>query len=72
MVPVGMAQVGCTVALAVGMAGTTGTVFTVNEPVAPDMQVIEAARRVIKVWPPGAKPAKVTLAWYVPPSILYS
>ena len=63
MVPVGTAQVGCKVTLAVGTAGTVGTALTLILVVEAEIQVGEAARRVVKVWLPGNKPAKVTLAW---------
>ena len=62
IVPVGTAQVGCTVTLAVGVAGTAGTAFTVILPVGADIQVGEAASRVVSVWLPGSSPAKVVPA----------
>jgi UDP-N-acetylglucosamine enolpyruvyl transferase len=63
MVPVGVPQVGCTVTLAVGTAGTAGTAFTVNAAVEAEIQVLSALLREVSVWVPGAKPLKVTLAW---------
>ena len=37
------------VTLAVGAAGTTGTAFTITGEVDADMQVVEAARRAVRV-----------------------
>ena len=72
MVPVGTAQVGCVVTLAVGTAGTDGTAFTAIFGVAAEIQVGDAARRVVRLWLPGASPANEVPAWYAPASILYS
>ena len=71
MVPVGVPQVGCIVTLAVGTAGTAGTTFTASAAVGAEIHVLSALLRVVNVWLPGARPAKVTPAWYAPPSILY-
>jgi len=49
IVPVGTAQVGCTVTLAVGVAGTVGTAFTVIEELADEMQVGDAANLALTV-----------------------
>ena len=58
MVPVGTAQVGCVVTLAVGTAGTEGTAATFMFPVDADTHVVDAASRAVSVWLPGARPAK--------------
>jgi len=62
MVPFGVPQVGCTVTLAVGTAGTAGTAFTVNAAVEAEIQVLGMSC-VVNVWAPGAKPLKVIPAW---------
>jgi len=61
IVPVGTAQVGCTETLAVGVAGTVGTAFTVIEELAEEIHVGEAANLVLTVWFPAATPVKVAL-----------
>ena len=72
IVPVGTAQVGCTVTLAVGIAGTAGTALTVRVELAVEIQVGEATSLAVTVWLPTATKAKVTLVWAVPPSSWYS
>ena len=73
IVPVGTAHVGCTVTLAVGVAGTAGTALTFMAALAPETHVGEAAMRAVTTCPaPGATPVKVALAWNAPPSSLYS
>jgi len=62
IVPVGTAQVGCTVTLAVGVAGTVGTAFTVIEELADEIHVGDAANLAVTVWLPTATPVKVALA----------
>jgi hypothetical protein len=54
------------------MAGADGTALTTILPVDPDTHVVDAASLAVSVWLPGARPAKVVLAWKAPPSILYS
>ena len=49
IVPVGTAHVGCVVVLAVGTAGTEGTAFTTILPVEAEIQVGDAAKRVVNV-----------------------
>ena len=49
MVPVGTAQVGCTVVEAVGTAGTAGTAFTVTFAEEAEIQVLSALLRAVKV-----------------------
>ena len=64
MVPVGTAQVGCAVTLAVGTAGTAGTAFHIDIALLDaDTQVGDAASRVVSVWLPGASPANAVPAW---------
>ena len=72
IVPVGSALVVRVAALAVVTAGATGSRSTLILPVEADTQVVEAASLVVRVWLPGARPAKAVPAWYAPPSILYS
>jgi len=62
IVPVGTEQVGCTVTLAVGVAGTVGTAFTVIVELAGDTQVGDAISLALTVWLPTATPVKVVLA----------
>jgi len=62
IVPVGTAQVGCMVTLAVGVAGTVGTAFTVIVELADETHVGEAANLALTVWSPTATPVKVALA----------
>ena len=49
MVPVGTAQVGCTVVEAVGIAGTAGTAFTITFAEAAEIQVLSALLRAVKL-----------------------
>src|SRR6478609_3320396 len=70
-VPVGTAQVGLVVVLAVGAAGAPGTAFTVTF-VTDDAQVVSVVLLLVKAWLPEANPAKIADAWYAPPSTLYS
>jgi len=59
---VGTAQVGCTVTLAVGVAGTVGAAFTVIVELADEIHVGEAVNLALTVWFPAATPVKVALA----------
>ena len=59
MVPVGMAQVGWVVVLAVGTAGTAGTALTVVFAEEAEIQVLSALFLAVNVCTPGATPAKV-------------
>src|SRR5664280_979694 len=72
IVPVGTAHVGCTVTLAVGVAGTAGTALTVSDPLASDTHVGDALSLAVTVWLPTATSVKVGLAWYAPRSTSYS
>ena len=71
MVPVGTAQVGCTVTEAVGAAGTAGTALTVSG-VGAETQVISVVERAVTLCAPGATSVNVAAAWNAPPSRLYS
>ena len=62
IVPVGTAQVGCTVVDAVGTAGKPGTAFTVTLDEAADIQVLSTLLRAVKVWLPGATKLKLVEA----------
>ena len=63
MVPVGTAHVGCTVTLAVGVAGTAGTALTVKDELARETQVGEAINLAVMVWLPTATSVKVGFTW---------
>mgnify|MGYP003544846217 CR=1 FL=1 len=56
-------QVGCAVTPAVGTEGTAGTALTLIFGVAAETQVGDAARRVIRLWLPGASPVNEVPAW---------
>jgi len=71
MVPVGVAQVGCTVTEAVGAAGGVGAAFTVSG-VGAETQVISTVERTVTLCAPGATPVNVVAAPKAPPSRLYS
>jgi len=62
IVPVDTAQVGCTVTLAVGVAGTVGTAFTVIEELAEEIHVGDATNLALTVWFPTATPVNIALA----------
>jgi len=62
MVPVGTAHVGCTVTLAVGVAGTDGTALTLNVELTGDTHVGDATNLAVTVWLPTETPVKVVLA----------
>jgi hypothetical protein len=70
IVPVGTAQVGCTVTVAVGAAGGVGTALTVTVAGA-DIQVGSAVLITVMLCAPGATPVNVAEAWKTPPSKLY-
>ena len=57
------AQVGCTVTLAVGVAGTLGTAFTVMLVLAEEIQVGDAANLAVTVWLPTPTNVKMALDW---------
>ena len=59
IVPVGTVQVGCTVTLAVGAAGTVGGLFTVKAVVFETQPVL--LLRTLTLYPPGVTPVKVVL-----------
>ncbi len=62
IVPVGTAQVGCTVTLADGELGALGTASIVT--VAPVvLHVLSAVERTLMVYVPAATPVKVALDW---------
>ncbi len=62
IVPVGTAQVGCTVTLADGVLGALATAFMVTvTPVV--LQVLSAVERTLMVYVPAATPVKVSLDW---------
>ena len=71
MVPVGVAQVGCTVTEAVGAAGGVGAAFTVSA-VGADTQVLSTVDLTVTLCGPGATPVKVVAAPKAPASRLYS
>ena len=68
-VPLGVLQDGC-VSVVTAADGALGTAFTVIT-VGAETQVLSPVRVTVRVWVPGVRPAKVTDAWYEPPSILY-
>jgi hypothetical protein len=62
IIPVVVAQVGCTVTLPAGVLGAVGTAFTVTlEPA--EIQVVSVVDRTRNVYVPGATPVKVALDW---------
>ena len=59
IVPVGTAHVGCTVLATVGIAGAVGTALIVTVEAAGVEQVLSAILLTLKLYVPGAKPAKL-------------
>ena len=71
IVPVGTAQVGCTVPATVGTEGAVGTAsIVIAEPV--DTQVVSLVSLTLTVYEPGTRLAKVVADCQVVPFILYS
>ena len=69
IVPSGVLQDGCVMEVT-ATDGALGCAFTVIA-VGDETQVLSPVRVTVRVWVPGVRPAKVTDAWYEPPSILY-
>ena len=59
IVPVGTAHVGCTVLATVGTEGAVGTALIVTVEAAGVEQVLSAILLTLKLYVPGAKPAKL-------------